>query len=859
MADAGINWVMGAGEETLCDKDIQLKIAELSYKYGMNVIMNDGRFGHSLLGKSEEEIIKLVDEYRNVPGIKGYYILDEPFNPNLYIDAYAALKKADPTGNMHLNFLPSFAYSSTEAYMDQMADWCKLCEATGYPLDYLMYDRYPFGLQAGSMDREGFLTNLKACHDVGLEHGVKTGTYIQTVCQQVSFRRPTDSEIRYEMYMSLAYGYKQLSFFTWFTPVNRSEPFADGIISADGVPNAHYETVSTINHEILAMGEILVKCDALEIYLNGSTWGQEAIPSDFVLTPKDKKNYTVSRMVHSETGRNYLMIVNNNFSAAQTVKVELADGIDKLWLVSKTDGTLSEVDINDGILEIELAAGDGYLYALPEDYVCYKDEIEINTEKGVNLALDAYVTANESLGENGYYISNINDGDRAAAGVNGWATDGSQSYLIFDIGTVTEINRIDIYPSAGNFVFYGQGMPSEFTASVSSDGEAWTPVITQTGYTLEGDTVPSFKFDAVDARYVKFEFPQSEEGVKLAEIEIYNDDGSVPPAQSVLADLDKNEIINYKEGMNLALKRPTYVSSTVPEAGYRGWGWASDFGNDGDITTGHTSMVGRHTSEDAEEYIIIDLGDMFDISKIDLVALGKHPVDYVLSVSEDARTWKTFASVKGERANNGDVKTYTSEEPMTGRFVRLYATKLLKSGADGYLFQIGEIEVYGKPNCDKSELSAAIDAYVASGFDTTEKVYTDAVAARDDANTTQNLADSLTEAINAILPPPIIEDETDTDTTSPDAESSVSEDSETSEPEEETADTSSNTEDVNTETATEAAALEPDSDEISETVADENADSPEPAGCKSSLGAPMALLATVLSAAGVASAKRKEN
>ena len=47
--------------------------------------------------------------------------------------------------------------------------------------------------------------------------------------------------------MGLAFGYKQFSYFTWFTPSNRSEPFADGIILLDGTPNPKsYEAVKQL-------------------------------------------------------------------------------------------------------------------------------------------------------------------------------------------------------------------------------------------------------------------------------------------------------------------------------------------------------------------------------------------------------------------------------------------------------------------------------------------------------------------------------------------------------------------------------------------------------------------------------------
>ncbi|MBO5758328.1 MAG: discoidin domain-containing protein, partial [Clostridia bacterium] len=95
MADAGITYVMGAGD-ALGEKHVQEKMLELCAKYGMMMTVGDDRLGGNLLRMSEEEILAVVEEYKSVPGVGGYYMLDEPFNPNTFFDAYRILKSAEP-------------------------------------------------------------------------------------------------------------------------------------------------------------------------------------------------------------------------------------------------------------------------------------------------------------------------------------------------------------------------------------------------------------------------------------------------------------------------------------------------------------------------------------------------------------------------------------------------------------------------------------------------------------------------------------------------------------------------------------------------------------------------------------------
>lgn len=748
MADAGITYVMGSGD-ALGAKETQEKMLALCDKYGMLMTVGDDRLGSNLLRMSADEIKAVVDEYQNVPGVGGYYMLDEPYNPNTFIEAYRVLKSVEPDKYMHLNFLPSGSYPNLDTYISQMNDWCKLCASTGYPLDYLMYDRYPYGVAAGSMDRVGFLSNMDACHDVGLANGVKTGAYIQSICIPGGFRRPTDSEIRYEIYMYLAYGYKQISYFTWFTPVDRSEPFEDGIISSTGVPNKHYAAVSKINHEVLALGQVLIGCDALEIYLNGETWGQESIPEDFPVRPTDNKNYTVSLLKDRETGRNYLMVVNNNFSQKQTVSLTLDSAITSLERVSKTDGTLSNVAIDGGKLSLALEAGDGELFALPPglDFANKTEPALV----GSNLAADAEIMCNSSTGTSDQYMNNLNDGNRECeqSGTLGWASNGTkQTEIVIDIGYTTGLNRVDIYP-AGSGKTLGKNFGKDVTVSVSEDGKAWKQVAEKSDINARAE-IPSITFDAVNARYVKLDITGYSKTLAIAEIEIFMDDGSVGAPGS--NNIPRDEVI-YTEGMNIALDRAFEVSSDTSSE-YVAWGWSGKFINDGVTTNGWTSNVKIHDSENSTEYVVIDFGDVFAVDRVVVHPITDlWPVDFEIYLSEDGENWVSIDKQTNSK-NPGKPYEITLTEPIAASMVKFEATKLRSTAADGYMLQLAEIEAYGKPICDKSALQSIMEEYVAAGGDTGADAYVKALAGMENPLLTSTSMDVLIRTLKTAMPVP---------------------------------------------------------------------------------------------------------
>ncbi len=754
MADAGITWVMSSGDN-LGAKSIQLKMLDLCYKYGIHMTVADDRLGANLLNLKPDAIKKIVNEYRNIPGANGYYMLDEPLNPNVFLNAYRALKEADPASYMHLNFLPYGAYSSIETYKAQMNDWLKLCAGTGYKQDYLMYDLYPFGLEKNSMNRTGFLLNLNAVREIGLKNGVKTGTYIQSVEQSVAFRSPNEAETRYEINMALAFGVKQLSYFTWFTPYNRSEPFDDGIISYEGVPNPKYEFICRLNGEVKNVGPVLAKCDSLEVYQGSNKYGaMELIPDDFFVHTKGKADVTAAYLRNRENGRNYLMVVNNNFTKKKSFTLIFESGIRSLEYLSEKDGKIysQEMDGGDNSVSVELEAGAARIFVLPEGFD-FSERREWKPAAGENLALRAEISCDSSIGSGGWYMSALNDGERFSTGdVNGWRTaEGTGTgVIVADFGREVEFNRIDLYP-AGNRFSYGTAFPSEFTISVSRDGEQWYKLAYAKDFAVKGTAVPSVKTSVISARYVRIVISGMKDGAaELCEIEIYNDDGTLPGPETIVeseASPRGKDVVKYSAGKNIARGRKVTVSSYPTDTSYRVWGWWPEFLVDGDPAKGWTSNVKIHMdSGDCTEFAVIDLGDVFAVSRIEVTPLGCWPRAFEILVSRDQIEWTAVASETNSSEPDGKYVAEPSGKP-AGRYLMFKATKLRNTSADGYMLQLGDIAVYGSPVKDSGEAEELMALFISSGGDPESAGYKEAGRLLADPDATQSQLDRAMKAM----------------------------------------------------------------------------------------------------------------
>ncbi|MBO4869873.1 MAG: discoidin domain-containing protein [Clostridia bacterium] len=750
MEDAGITWIMGSGDN-LGNKNVQLKMLQLAYKHGIHMTVGDGRLGGNLPSMTAKQIQKVVDEYKNIPGANGYYMLDEPYNPNDFIAAYKVLKEADPGSYMHLNFLPYASYPSVKTYMSQMNDWLKLCAETGYPQDYLMYDLYPYGTGAGSMNRTGFLINLDAVRKVGLANNVKTATYIQSVCIPGAYRSPNRAETLYEINMALAFGVKQLSYFTWFTPYARSEPFEDGIITSDGKPNPKFEFICELDAKVLRIGKTLISCDAVEVYLSRDRYGStvEKLPKSYFVRPDNAKNdFTLSRLRDRNTGRNYIMVVNNSFTDAQTFTLKFSEDIKSLQYLSYDDGELHPLEMNDGAVTLNFEAGGAYILAMPEGFDPGTGEAE--PQKGENLAKYAQISCDSSTGTGGCYMDHLNDGERfTAGGKRGWRSNSSdgKAVVTVDLGAAREFDRIDLYP-AGTSDEYGARFPAAFVVSASEDGQIWEKIAEAENFAIINNTVPSLRFGATRARYIRIEATAPAGGViELCEIEVYDDDGSVPSPDRidvVQAPPERGSYeIRYTGGENAALNKDVSVSSYPESDSYRTWGWYPSFLVDGKVKKGWTSDVKAHMKEEySTEYATIDLGDFFSIDSVTAIPLGCWPVDFNIAVSEDGFSWVVIASEKDSKEPDDEGYTATPESAVKGRYVKFTGTRLRGTSADGYMLQLAEIKVSGTPYKDLDEAERMIAEYVKAGGSENSESCAKVKELMNDANATQSQLDT---------------------------------------------------------------------------------------------------------------------
>lgn len=339
-----------------------LRAIRLAYERGLDVTVSEVDFNAaSWPGKSEAETMKFIKRYSHLPGVTGYYVVDEPVNATPYAKAVAWIKSVMPNAVAHVNFCGAYDQNVTNLQNELQSKY-------GVSLDYVMYDAYTF--RNPTCDELTLYSQLAYNREIGQRLGVPTATYIQSMAWN-GCNRPDADAIRYQVYASLAAGVKQISYFCWQTPrANAAETYGPAVIDIDGNPTDLMEPVSKINAAVQALGPTLMKLETRAMYFTGQSFGAayKQLPAGFFIRPEDWDQRLAISYMEEADGRAYSMLVNRDYKNATEVTFTVDAGIKTLYRVSPETGKLETLTAKDGKYTVRLDAGEGALLACDKDF-----------------------------------------------------------------------------------------------------------------------------------------------------------------------------------------------------------------------------------------------------------------------------------------------------------------------------------------------------------------------------------------------------------------------------------------------------------------------------------------------------------
>ncbi|MBO4422369.1 MAG: discoidin domain-containing protein [Clostridia bacterium] len=683
--DANITFIEITNREGAVSReaaDLQRKLAR---ERGIKVTVQAGAYGKGLTKMTDAELTAFLDEMKKDEAVGGVFITDEPADPWNYAKVYSAISKSGL--QPHLNLLPYFATWVFDNYNGYVED--TVISVGKEDFGYLTYDQYPFPYGGGDPD---MFYNLDLFRKVGLKYGVDTGFYVQSIGENGNFRRTNGGEIRYHTSAGLAYGLESLTYFTWWTT-----GFCDerdyAIISPYGEKTSIYDDVAEINGDILKVGRLLYRLDALEVY---HTYGRESAitkckAEDVPLYAEKQGRYglIVSLMEDRETGRDYIMLVNKNYKKDVTYELDVSDKITALY--DCTGGEYEKADISSGRITVDFKAGGFALFAVGKN----DDIVRRTPDTDINLAKDKPVAVERTYPGGGYYAYTVTDGNRESTDntAKGYKSKADTGYVEVDLGRAVAIDRVDIYPTGTKFT-RGQTFPAEYRVTVSEDGENYTEVGHETSPDRARREIPSFRFGPVNARYVRFEALKgcATGGFEVAEIEIYGG-GDVPEPDNASLYSDPG---NPADGTDLAGGKPVTVSSEL------GGDWAKEHITDGDRGTNWSSALNRHKTEDGVEWIKVDLLAPLEFNTVELYPRGDgayYPYALRVETSEDGAVFTPIGEFSADEVPvDHEPFVCSLDKTYRSRYVRIYAYRLrdVSGFNDGHLFQLSELEIYNR-------------------------------------------------------------------------------------------------------------------------------------------------------------------
>lgn len=353
--EAGFNVVLGGFGASLPEK--AAKQLQLCEKYGLKAIVwSQGIDAENL---------------PDGPACWGYSVRDEPSTedfPGLR-DRVDEIRAARPGKLAYINLFPNYVSkegmkaSSYEEYIQRFLD--------EVGVDVLSMDHYPL-FKPGEDGRDNYCANLEVMRTESLRKGIPFWNFFNTMPYGPQ-TDPTEAQLRWQIYSSLAYGAKGVLYFCYYTPVSPEFPKGGAIIQTNDKKTRHYDQARRINHEIANLGPTLMKLECQKaIRIKGEENLSELLKdspirnlgrADYDPLP----DYLLGVFKH-EDGRRAVLLNNYHFAYTAWPTVEFDAEPSQVMEVDKTSGKEAPVQDDSPELEgiqISLDAGEGRLFLLP--------------------------------------------------------------------------------------------------------------------------------------------------------------------------------------------------------------------------------------------------------------------------------------------------------------------------------------------------------------------------------------------------------------------------------------------------------------------------------------------------------------
>lgn len=335
IADAGFNLV-GATCEGPVNPQLNAAALRIAHRHGLRMLIKDQRISaHQPVAEGwQARADEALADYRDLPGLAGFFLLDEPSDGSIYPDIAALrhrIRRHDPSLIGYVNLLPDYVFAGPEDYRDYVESYLFRTRP-----DLLSYDHYPFLI--GS-DRPSFFDNLALIRELALEYEVPFMLIVQLM-PHADYRDPTPAELGWQVYHALAFGARGISYFAYWTPIQVPDNIAyrfRGAIIEGGMRTRHYDVVKVLNRRLRAIAAELEDFRSVGVWDSQGAFGIDETPEPIAAVTAG--DIVAGAFLHA-TGESATLLVNRSYRDAARVElradVELFDPTSAAWSPAQT-------------------------------------------------------------------------------------------------------------------------------------------------------------------------------------------------------------------------------------------------------------------------------------------------------------------------------------------------------------------------------------------------------------------------------------------------------------------------------------------------------------------------------------------
>jgi hypothetical protein len=324
---------------------------------GLKAIVSDARtsgydWANVDEAKARKNVASLVAKVGRHPAVFGYYLRDEPG-----VGMFAGLAKVadlirelSPGKWPYINLFPDYA-NADQLDIPTYAEYLERFIATCHP-SIISYDNYSL-MDDGSV-RGNYWSNLESVRAACQKHGIEFWNIVLSVAH-FSYRELNAADFRFEVYTTLAYGGRGISYFTYFTSSTGNYRMAP--IDQFGHQTATWYYMQHVNLQIQKLAPTLLQLHSDAVYHIGQIpSGASGPPTNSLVSSVAGDNFLVGDFTHRD-GSRYLMVVNKDLAKSRPCSPQFRTAPRRLQHVSAYTGTLRPFEGED----VWLPPGDGVL------------------------------------------------------------------------------------------------------------------------------------------------------------------------------------------------------------------------------------------------------------------------------------------------------------------------------------------------------------------------------------------------------------------------------------------------------------------------------------------------------------------